>query len=105
VLEAIWLECGRPCGKLLVPMIRDMIDFLQDARDPEYGITTEIRRLLLQVSPAEADILLKPRRKAMEIKGISTTRVAQTPLRKQIPVRTSTSGVRKRSPDSSRSTR
>ena len=71
----------------------------------EYGITPEIRSLLLHVSPAEVDILLKPRRKAMEIKGISTTRVAQTPLRKQIPVRTSTSGVRKRSPDSSRSTR
>ena len=88
VLQAIWLEYGRPCGKLLVPMIRDLIDFLQEARDPEYGITPEIRSLLLQVSPAEADILLKPQRKAMEIKGISTTRSVQTPLRKQIPVRT-----------------
>ena len=88
VLAAIWLEFGRPCGKLPVPMIRDLIDFLQDARDPEYGITPEIRRLLLQVSPAEADILLKPRRKALEIRGVSTTRAAQTPLRKQIPVRT-----------------
>jgi len=88
VLGAIWLEYGRPCGKLLVPMIRDLIGFLQDARDPEYGITQEIRGLLLEVSPAAADILLKPRRKALEIKGVSTTRAAQTPLRKQIPVRT-----------------
>jgi len=40
------------------------------------------------VSAAEADILLKPARKALEIKGISTTRAVQTPLRSQIPVRT-----------------
>ena len=39
-------------------------------------------------SPAEADILLRPAKKALEIKGISTTRSAQTPLKSRIPVRT-----------------
>jgi len=32
VLAAIWLEYGRPCGKLLVPMVRSLIDCLQQAR-------------------------------------------------------------------------
>jgi len=88
VLSAIWDDYGKPCGKLLVPMIGRMIQFLQESKDPEYGITEEIKELLLNVSAAEADILLKPARKALEIKGVSTTRAVHTPLRSQIPVRT-----------------
>jgi hypothetical protein len=58
VLEAVWDEYGKPCGKLLlVPMIRGMIDFLEGSEKPAYGITEEIRELFLTVSPAEADIL------------------------------------------------
>jgi hypothetical protein len=81
---AIWDDFGRPCGKLLVPMIKGMIEFLAESDAPHYGITEEIRELLLDVSAAEADILLKPARKALEI----TTRSVQTPLRSRIPVQT-----------------
>jgi hypothetical protein len=88
VLSAIWVDFGKPCGKLLVPMIRGMIDFLAGSEQPNYQITGEIRNLLMGVSAAEADILLKPARKALELKGISTTRSVQTPLRNQIPVQT-----------------
>jgi len=88
VLGKIWDEFGKPCGKLLVPMIKGMIDFLEKSEKPCYGITGEIRKLLLEVSAAQADIVLKPARDALEIKGSSTTRAAQTPLRSQIPVRT-----------------
>jgi hypothetical protein len=88
ILRAIWDEYGKPCGKLLVPMIRGMMDFLEGSTHPYYGITEEIRGLLMEVSAAEADILLKPARKALEIRGVSTTRAVQTPLRSQIPVRT-----------------
>jgi hypothetical protein len=88
VLISIWQDHGQMCGKLLVPMIRSMIDFLEGSTKPDYGITDEIRLLLLRVSPAEADLLLKPERKARRIKGISTTRSKQTPLRAQIPVQT-----------------
>ena len=88
VLSRIWDEYGKPCGKLLVPMVCGMIDFLQGSKDPDYGITLEIRKLLLEASAAEADILLKLARKALEIKGASTTRAVQTPLRSQIPART-----------------
>jgi len=88
VLEKIWDDYGKPCGKLLVPMIREIIDFLAESKNPGYGITQEIRNLLLEVSVAAADIILKPARKALAIKGVSTTRSVQTPLRSQIPVRT-----------------
>jgi hypothetical protein len=86
-LSAIWDGYGKPCGKLLVPMIRGILDFLVESKNPDYGITGEIRKLLLEVSAAQADILLKGARKALEIKGASTTRAVQTPLRSQIPVR------------------
>jgi hypothetical protein len=87
-LGAIWDGFGKPCGKLLVPMIAGMIDFLAESENPHYGITEEIRNLLLEASAAEADILLKPARRALEIKGISTARSVQTPLGSRIPVQT-----------------
>jgi hypothetical protein len=65
-----------------------LIEFLEAAANPSYGVTDEIRALLLEVSPAEAVILLKPARKALEIRGISTTRSGPTALRSQIPVQT-----------------
>ncbi|MFP3089226.1 transposase family protein [Treponema sp. TIM-1] len=86
ILTDIWYDHGRPCGKLLIPMIRGMIGFLE--ADGGYGITAEMRVLLEEVSPAEADLLLAGARKKLEIRGVSTTRAAQTPLRSQIPVRT-----------------
>ena len=88
VLERIWDEYGKPCGKLLVPMIRGMADYLAESKTADCGITEENRKLLLEVSAAEADILLKGARKALAVKGVSTTRTVQTPLRSQIPVRT-----------------
>jgi hypothetical protein len=88
VLEAIWREHGRMCGKLLVPMIREIIDFLVASKHPDYRIDDEIRALLLRVSPAAADRILRKARKADEIRGISTTRAAQVSLRSQVPVQT-----------------
>jgi hypothetical protein len=88
VLSAIWQDHGRPCGKLLVPMIRTMIDYLEASKKPDYKISDEIRALLLRVSPATVDLLLRPVRKALELKGISTTRSKQTPLRAQVQVQT-----------------
>ena len=86
VLTAIWYDHGRPCGKLLVPMLRRMIGFLAVA--PEYDITEELGKLLVEVSPAEADLLLAEVRKKLNIRGVSTTRTAHTPVRSHIPVRT-----------------
>jgi hypothetical protein len=76
------------CGKLLVPTIRDMIDSLAGSKDPDYGIDGETRALLLKVSPAAADRLLKKAGKADETRGISTARAARSSLRARVPVRT-----------------
>jgi hypothetical protein len=65
-----------------------MIDFLAESTKPDYGIDGEIRALLLKVSPAAADRLLKKARKADEIRGISTARAARSSLRSRVPVRT-----------------
>jgi hypothetical protein len=86
VLTAIWDDHQRQCGKLLKPAIAGMIEFL--AAEARYGISAEIKALLLKVSAAEIDILLRPAKKTLEIRGISTTRAAGESLRAQVPVQT-----------------
>jgi len=54
VLAAIWDDYGKPCGKLLVPMARGMMDFLRGSKNPDYGIALGNRKLLLEASAAEA---------------------------------------------------
>ena len=86
VLKTIRIDRGRPCGKLPVPVIRETIAFPE--AESGFGINAELRGLVPEISPAAADILPKPARKAPETGGMSTTRSAQTPLRGRIPVRT-----------------
>jgi hypothetical protein len=69
-------------------MIRDMVDFLVSSREPDYGITGELRAQLVTISGAQIDRLLAPARKALELRGISTTRAAGASLRSQVPVQT-----------------
>ena len=88
VLERIWGDHGRPCGKLLAAMIRGMIDFLVSSKEPDYGITEELKALLITISGAQIDRLLAPARKALELRGVSTTRAAGASLRSQVPVQT-----------------
>jgi hypothetical protein len=88
LLTRIWEDHGRPCGKLLAPLIRGIIDFLVASKEPDYGIRDEQKSLLVTVSGAQIDRLLAPARKALEIRGISTTRAAGASLRSQVPVQT-----------------
>jgi hypothetical protein len=68
-LGAIWDEFSKPRGKLLAPMTGGTIDFPAESEEPRYGITEGIRGLLLEVSAAEADLRLKPARKAFATRG------------------------------------
>jgi hypothetical protein len=88
LLTRIWEDHGRPCGKLLAPLIRGIIDFLAASKEPDYGISEKSNGLLVTVSGAQIDRLLAPARKAREIRGISTTRAAGASLRSQVPVQT-----------------
>ncbi|MDR1902867.1 MAG: hypothetical protein LBQ88_11370 [Treponema sp.] len=86
-LTGIWDFFDYPCGKLLSPLIRGTIGFLEESKEIDFGITPEIRPLLLSVSPAEIDILLKPEWKKQEIRGKSLTKSGPV-LKNEIPVRT-----------------
>ena len=88
VLRAVWSGFGCSCGKLLIAAIHEMTAFPAASQPPPYGITDEIKELLLKISCSEADLLLRPARKAPAIKGISTTRAASVSLRSQAPVQT-----------------
>ncbi|MDR1352151.1 MAG: transposase family protein [Treponema sp.] len=88
LLTRIGEDYGRPCGKLLAPLIRGIIDFLVMSKEPDYGINEAHKALLMKVSGAQIDRLLAPARKALEMRGISTTRAAGASLRSPVPVQT-----------------
>jgi hypothetical protein len=88
LLTRIWEEHRRPCGKLLSPLIRGIIDFLVASKEPDDGSNDENKTLLAQVSGAQIDRLLAPARKALDVRGIRTTRAARASLRSQVPVQT-----------------
>jgi hypothetical protein len=73
-LAGIWDFFGYPCGKLLAPLVRANVGSLEGSKKIDFGITAEIRPLLLRVSPAEMDIMLRPERKTLEIRGKSLTK-------------------------------
>ena len=48
ILRAVWDDYGKPCGKLLVPMTGSMIQFLQESKNPDYGITVGNQRTVIE---------------------------------------------------------
>jgi hypothetical protein len=89
VLKAIWEYFDHQGGKLLAPLIRLMIEFLVAAGGVERPpISEENRQLLLEVSPATIDRLLKAVKANLRLKGKRLTRPGPL-LKHQIPVRVS----------------
>jgi hypothetical protein len=86
VLRGIWDFYDYPCGKLLAPLIRGTMEYLAAGKEIDFGITEENRPLLMSVSPAEIDILLKGERKKQEVRGKSLTKAGPV-LKNEIPVR------------------
>jgi hypothetical protein len=70
VLFEIWEFFEWPCGKLLSPLIRLIIDFLV----PVFGLDEQTRALLLQVNPSTIDRLLSKEKAWLRIKGRSLTK-------------------------------
>ena len=83
VLKKIWAFFWYRCGKILAPFLRENIRFLEIP----FRITPEIKELLLKISPATIDRLLKPEKKKLALKGKSGTKPGKL-LKKHIPVRT-----------------
>jgi len=83
VLRKIWAFFSYRCGKILSPFLRQQMPFLEQP----FGVTPEVRELLLKVSPSTVDRVLKADRKKLSLKGKCGTKPGKL-LKKQIPVRT-----------------
>lgn len=83
-LRRLWVISNFACGQLLVAAIPDLLEQL--VKFDEIRVTKKERKLLLQISSATVDRLLKADRKRLEIKGRSGTKPG-TLLKSQIPVR------------------
>lgn len=83
-LAKIWRICGCICGKRLQPIVPDMVASLE--RHQELKLDNETKTLLLAVSSATIDRLLRPY-KVSNRRGQSTTKPGGL-LKHQIPIRT-----------------
>lgn len=83
-LKKLWAVSNFACGKILVPAVPNLLSQL--LRFGELKANEEEKELLLRVSAATVDRLLKADRKRLEIKGRSGTKPG-TLLKHQIPVR------------------
>ncbi len=84
-LVRLWEIAGRICSKRLVPGLADLLDALE--RHDELTLDAPTRALLLFLSPATADRLLAPTRRAALPRGRTTTKPGSL-LKHQIPIRT-----------------
>jgi hypothetical protein len=82
-LFLVWHAANRICAKRLIPFLPTLVEALE--RHEHLHLTEECRSLLLSMSAATADRLLRSQRKLTK-RGLSTTR-AGTLLKQQIPVR------------------
>lgn len=83
-LKKLWVVSNFACGKILVPAIPELLESL--LRFKEIKVNKPEKKLLLKISAATADRLLKADRRKLEIKGRSGTKPG-TLLKHQIPVR------------------
>jgi len=83
-LRILWAVSNYACGKRLKPLLPSLIAALR--RHKELIVLPEERKLLLQISPATIDRLLKADRKRITIKGRSRTKPGSL-LKHQIPIK------------------
>src|SRR4051794_7883935 len=81
-LHVAWTTANEICSKRLVPFLPELVEALE--RHGHLQLSEEVRPLLLALSPATADRLLRP---ARQPHGLSTTKPGRL-LKQQIPVRT-----------------
>jgi len=84
-LVKLWEVGDRMCSKLLAAVIPDLLAALERHRELE--VSSEVRALLLQVSPSTIDRLLRKTRTA-GLRQPRRQRPATTGLKAQIPIRT-----------------
>jgi hypothetical protein len=81
-LHLAWSALNKVCAKRLVPFLPDLVPTLE--RHDHLHLSDDVRALLLTISPATADRVL---RRYRQPHGISTTKPGRL-LKHQIPIRT-----------------
>lgn len=84
-LEIAWRATGQVCSKRLAPFLPELIPVLE--AKGELQLTDEVRALLLRVSPASIDRMLKRARRE-EVHRPYTSLSSSTALKARIPIRT-----------------
>ena len=84
-LAKVWELCDRPCGKLLAPVLADLVGALE--RHGELKLRSAVREALLQMSPATIDRSLRKRHTIIRRQPMSQNTATPT-LRSQIAIRT-----------------
>jgi hypothetical protein len=84
-LTQVWEICDGICSRRLHPFLPEILEVLE--RQHELVLAPETKTLLLRMSRATMDRLLKPARARRPQRGLSTTKPG-TLLKKAIPVRT-----------------
>jgi hypothetical protein len=83
-LVRVWRVADCICAKRLIPGLPALVEALE--RHAELALEAETKALLLQLSPATADRLLRDERRLKQ-RGLATTKPG-TLLKHQIPIRT-----------------
>ena len=86
IVRKIWLTAEQPCGKRLVPVLRQWLPYYEARYG---GLSARQRTLIRHVSPATVDRLLGPARAQHPGRGRSGTKPGSL-LRSEIPIRTGT---------------
>ena len=86
VVVELWRLCDYVTGKRLVPAIREMVPILEEKG--EIKLSDEVRKKVMEISPATVDRLLRDERKKYSIKRRICLTKPGTLLKRQIPIRT-----------------
>ncbi len=84
-LEMAWEASGRICSKRLAPFMGELVESLQ--RHGELHLEPDVRALLVRISPATMDRLLKPARQRVLHRPMIHTPAANS-VQRQVPIRT-----------------
>ena len=86
VVQYIWLQAEQPCGKRLVPILRQWLPYYERRFE---RLSRGHRQLMGQISAATLDRLLAPARAEQVSRGRGGTKPGSL-LRSEIPIRTGT---------------
>lgn len=84
-LELAWEASGRICSKRLAPFMGDLVESLE--QHGELHLEADIRSLLVSMSAATIDRLLKPARQRALRRPFCQTRASNS-VQRQVPIRT-----------------